>query len=57
LADARNHLIELLPGADRERLLASCEPIRLALAEALYERGAFKLHAWCPIDSLVSLIA
>ena len=57
LADAQNHLIELLPGADRKRLLALCEPIRLALADVLYESGASTRHAWFPIDSLVSLIA
>src|SRR6188768_3442062 len=57
LADAQNHLIELLPGADRKRLLAMCEPVRLALADVIYESGASTRHAWFPIDSFISLIA
>jgi CRP-like cAMP-binding protein len=57
LADAKNHLIELLPGADRKRLLALCEPMPLALAQVVYERGVGTRHAWFPIDSFFSLIA
>ena len=57
LADAQNHIIELLPTADRRRLLARCEPIRLGLADVVYASGASTTHAWFPIDSFVSLIA
>lgn len=57
LADIQNHLIELLPSADRKRLLALCEPVQLALADVLYESGARTRHAWFPVDGFISLIA
>jgi CRP-like cAMP-binding protein len=57
LPTAQNHLIELLPSADRKRLLARCEPIHLALAQVVYESGTRTRHAWFPVDGFVSLIA
>ena len=53
---ARNHLIELLPGQDRQRLLARCESVPLALSQVLCERGAPLAHVHFPVDSYVSLV-
>lgn len=35
MASTENHLIELLPRADRKRLLSICEPVDLLLTEAI----------------------
>lgn len=57
MATVENHLIELLPGSDRRRLLALCEPIQLVLAEVLCEPGKPTRHAYFPIDGFISLVA
>jgi CRP-like cAMP-binding protein len=56
LAAVENHLIEMLPRADRQRLLAACEPFALVLADVLCERGEDTHHVYFPIDGFVSLI-
>jgi CRP-like cAMP-binding protein len=56
LAAVENHLIELLPRADRQRLLAVCEPVPLVLAEVLCERGEGTRHVYFPIDGFISLV-
>jgi CRP-like cAMP-binding protein len=56
LAAIENHLIEMLPRADRRRLLAVCEPFQLVLADVLCERGEDTQHVYFPIDGFVSLI-
>jgi CRP-like cAMP-binding protein len=56
LAAIENHLIEMLPRADRQRLLAVCEPFPLVLAEVLCERGEPTHHVYFPIDGFVSMI-
>jgi CRP-like cAMP-binding protein len=56
LADVENHLIEMLPHADRLRLLAVCEPFPLVLAELLCERGDITRHVYFPIVGFVSLL-
>lgn len=56
MAAVENHLIELLPRADRQRLLAACEPFPLALADVLCERGEATRHVYFPTDGFVSLI-
>jgi CRP-like cAMP-binding protein len=56
LASVENHLIELLPEKDRQRLLAVCEPVKLVLSEVLCERGAPIEHAYFPIDGFISLV-
>ena len=56
LAAIENHLIEMLPRADRQRLLAVCEPFPLVLAEVLCERGEATHHVYFPIDGFVSMI-
>ena len=53
---SENHLIELLPRADRKRLLALCEPIQLVLSEVLCEPGTLTRHAYFPLDGFISLV-
>lgn len=56
MAAVENHLIEMLPRADRQRLLAVCEPFPLVLADVLCERGETTRHVYFPIGGFVSLI-
>lgn len=56
LAPAQNHLLEQLPRADRERLLAISEPVQLELSEVLYERDTLVRHVYFPVDGFVSLL-
>lgn len=56
MVDAQNHLIELLPAADRRRVLARCERVPLVMAEVLAEPGSTTAHAWFPVDGFVSLV-
>lgn len=53
---AQNHLVELLPRVDRQRLLAACEPVDLALGAVLCERGDTVRHVYFPVDSFISLL-
>lgn len=57
LTAVENHLIELLPRADRQRLLAVCEPFPLQLAQVLCERGETTRHVYFPIEGFISLVA
>jgi len=52
-----NHLIELLPVADRNRLLALCEPVELLLSEVLCEPGKPTRHVYFPTHAYISLVA
>jgi CRP-like cAMP-binding protein len=54
---AQNHLIELLPRADRARLLALCEPVELVLGEVLCEAGTLAQHVYFPTEAWISLLA
>ncbi len=56
MATVENHLIELLPRKDRERLLAICEPVQLVLAEVLCERGEPTRHVYFPTEGFISLV-
>ena len=56
MAAVENHLIALLPRADRRRLLALCEPVQLVLSEVLCEAGAQVRHAYFPVDGFISLV-
>ncbi len=53
---AQNHLVELLPRVDRQRLLAACESVDLRLGEVLCERGDAVRHVYFPIDGFISLL-
>jgi len=56
LATVENHLIELLPRADRARLLALCKPVELVLADVLCEPGQATSHVYFPLQSFISLV-
>jgi CRP-like cAMP-binding protein len=56
MAAGENHLIELLPRADRRRLLAICEPVDLVLSEVLCRSGERTRCVYFPIDATVSLV-
>jgi CRP-like cAMP-binding protein len=54
---ADNQLLDTLPPALRNRLLARCEPVHLVLSQVLCEPGLVTRHAYFPTQSFVSLIA
>ncbi len=56
MATIENHLIELLPQKDRQRLLAICEPVQLVLGTVLCESGKPTRHVYFPIDGFISLV-
>jgi CRP-like cAMP-binding protein len=51
-----NHLIQLLPRADRAHLLAACETAQLNLSEVLYEPGEPTRHVYFPTEGFISLV-
>jgi CRP-like cAMP-binding protein len=53
---AENHLIELLPKADRRRLLAACEPVQFIMAQALAEPDTITRYVYFPVDGFASLV-
>jgi CRP-like cAMP-binding protein len=53
---SNNHLIELLPRADRARLLAICEPTHLVLSEVLCEAGRPTRYVYFPTGGFISLV-
>ena len=55
-ASAENRLISALPGKDRQRVLADCEPVEFEFAEILAEPGERIRHVYFPTGSLVSLV-
>ena len=57
MTDVKNHLIELLPRADRLRLLEICEPVPLVLGNVLCEHGQHTNHVYFPSEGFISLIA
>ena len=55
-APVANHLLELLPSGDRRRMLAGCEPVQLAFADALHTPPGPVSHVYFPTGSFISLI-
>jgi CRP-like cAMP-binding protein len=53
---AENHLIELLPNADRRRLLAACEPVHFLIAQALAEPDTKTRYVYFPVEGFASLV-
>lgn len=51
-----NLLIAGLPEGDRQRWLATLEPVKLALGQVLYEPGEIPRHAYFPTTAVVSLL-
>ena len=56
MAKAENHLIELLPRADRLRLLSCSEIVDLELKDVLCDRGALIEHVYFPVQGFISLL-
>ncbi|GCL61813.1 Crp/Fnr family transcriptional regulator [Rubrivivax pictus] len=56
LAPDQNHLLELLPAADLERLLGRCESVQLHLGDVLCEAGVPLPFAYFPVDGFISLL-
>ncbi|GAC1506259.1 MAG: hypothetical protein NVS1B6_14180 [Steroidobacteraceae bacterium] len=56
MAGGENHLIELLPTADRRRLLAICKPASLSLSEVLHESGERTKWVYFPTGATISLV-
>lgn len=52
----RNHLLDALPDAVRQRLFPRLERVPLPLGKVLYESGDAMRYAYFPIDSIVSLL-
>ena len=52
----QNHLLAVLPAADRERLFSNLELAPLPLGDVLYESGSRLSHVYFPTDSIVSLL-
>ena len=52
----KNHLIELLPRAERARLQAVGAPVELTLSEVLCEPGNPTHHVYFPTEGFISLI-
>jgi CRP-like cAMP-binding protein len=56
LATAKNHLIELLPRKDRQRLLELTEHVQLVQSEVLSEVGKPIRHIYFPVNGFISLV-
>jgi CRP-like cAMP-binding protein len=56
MSTAENHLFELLPRAERTRLLATAEPQLLRLSAVLCEANRPTQHVFFPVDAFISLI-
>ena len=57
MPSAQNHLIALLPAADRKRLLAQCEAVQLVLNDVICQPGDTLSHLHFPVDGFISLLA
>ena len=55
--EAENQLIDMLPRADRKRLLAICEPVEMTMTKTLFEPGKRTRHVYFPTDGYVSLLS
>jgi CRP-like cAMP-binding protein len=53
----QNHLIALLPGSSRSRLLAVCEPVELAMGDVLGDVGMPTPFVYFPTVGFVSLVS
>ena len=54
-AAAGNRILASLPRADRQRIVAGCEPVDLAIGEVLAEPGERIRHIHFPTESFISL--
>jgi CRP-like cAMP-binding protein len=51
-----NHLIDVMPARDKNRLLALCEPIELGMSEILADSSSQSRYVYFPTGSFVSLL-
>src|SRR5512134_1335391 len=51
-----NHLLAVLPAAERERLYPHLEPVSMALGDVVYESGSRQEYVYFPTTSIVSLL-
>jgi CRP-like cAMP-binding protein len=51
-----NHLLEVLPPRESQRMLDQCEAVDLKIGEILYQPGARIRHVYFPTDSFISLM-
>jgi CRP-like cAMP-binding protein len=56
LPGVQNHLIELLPRADRAHILGICEEVELVMADVISERGTPTRHVYFPTQGFISLV-
>lgn len=56
MAASENHLIEWLPGAERQALLAHCESVELLLANTVGDSVQPVPQVYFPVDGFVSLL-
>lgn len=56
MAPVENHLIELLPRKDRQRLLTACAPVQLTLSDVLAEPGQATRDVYFPTHGFISLV-
>lgn len=57
MATVQNHLIELLPHADRLKFLSACEEVHLVLGDVLCVPGDSTPYVYFPVDGFISLVA
>lgn len=57
MATVQNHLIELLPNADRLTFLSACEEVQLVLGDVLCVPGHATPYVYFPVDGFISLVA
>ena len=52
-----NHLIDILPRSERERLLDLCEPVELRTSQILADSAGITRHVYFPTGSVLSLFS
>lgn len=52
-----NRLLESLPGKERQRFMAACEPVDLAFAEVLAEPNESLRHVYFPTGCFISMVS
>ncbi|MDM0032113.1 Crp/Fnr family transcriptional regulator [Variovorax sp. J22P271] len=56
MVKAQNQLIQLLPRAERQRLIAASDMFELNLSDVLCEPGDVTRYAYFPVDGFISLL-